>query len=207
MLCRGRSSPAGRPGTTPRSGAARTAEPGAQFRGTANLTGVSASVPPATLKVLWTFDAGEVVDSSAAIANGVVYVGGGDGDLFALDLASGKQIWKYTTGNLIGESSPAVGADAVYIGDLGGVLHAVNLRDGKPLWTFKTLTEIKSSPVLVNDMVLIGSYDGHLYGLDAQAPAASGGRRRRRARCMRRPRCRTDSRSSPAATRSSGRSA
>ena len=43
-----------------------------QFRGTANLSGISASLPPATLKVLWTFDAGEVVDSSAAIANGVV---------------------------------------------------------------------------------------------------------------------------------------
>ena len=68
-----------------------------------------------------------------------MYVGGGDGDLVALDLASGKLRWKYATGNLIGESSPAVSGDAVYIGDLGGVLHAVSVRDGKPLWTFKTV--------------------------------------------------------------------
>ena len=139
-----------------------------QFRGNPRLTGVSASAPPATLKLLWSYDAGEVIDSSAAIADGVVYVGGGDGDLIALDLASGALRWKYTTGNLIGESSPAVGAGVVYIGDLGGVVHAVNTRDGKPLWTFKTTSEIKSSPVIVNDVVLIGSYDGHLYAIEAR---------------------------------------
>ena len=109
-----------------------------QFRGNPRLTGVSSSVPPATLKVLWTYEAGDVIDSSAAIADGVVYVGGGNGDLIALDLASGALRWKYTTGNLIGESSPAVGSDVVYIGDLGGIVHAVNTRDGKALWTFKT---------------------------------------------------------------------
>jgi len=140
-----------------------------QFRGTPRLAGVSSTALPATLKLLWTYDAGDVIDSSAAIVDGVVYVGGGNGDLLALDLASGKLRWKYTTGNLIGESSPAVGTDAVYIGDLGGIFHAVSRRDGKPLWTFTTGSEIKSSPVIVNDVVLGGSYDGHLYALDAQS--------------------------------------
>ena len=145
-----------------------------QFRGNPRLTGMSASTLPATLKVLWTYDTGDAIDSSAAIADGVVYVGGGNGDLLALDLESGTLRWKYTTGNLIGESSPAVGSDTVFIGDLGGIVHAVSTRDGKSLWTFKTGSEIKSSPVVVagvpgvNDVVLIGSYDGHLYALDAR---------------------------------------
>ena len=47
--------------------------------------------------------------------------------------------------------------------------YAVNLRDGKPVWTFKTGAEIKSSPVLINDVVLIGSCDTHLYALDARS--------------------------------------
>ena len=139
-----------------------------QFRGTSALTGASASAPPAALKLLWSYNVGGPIASSAAIAGGVVYVGGGDGDLVALDLASGKLRWKYATGNLIGESSPAVSGDAVYIGDLGGVLHAVNLRDGKPLWTFKTAGEIKASPVVADGVVLIGSYDTRLYAVDAR---------------------------------------
>ena len=143
-----------------------------QFRGTPNLTGVSASTPPATLNVLWSYDTKDVIDSSAAIVDGVVYIGGGNGDLLALDFASGKLRWKYTTGNLIGESSPAVGDGVVYIGDLGGLLHAVNIKDGSKLWTFQSGSEIKASPVIVGDVVLAGSYDSHLYGLDARTGKA-----------------------------------
>lgn len=142
-----------------------------QFRGSALLTGVAASAPPATLELLWTYDVGDIIESSAAIADGVVYVGGGNGDLVALDLDSGELKWKYSTGNLIGESSPAVGAETVYIGDLGGRLHAVDRRDGTARWTFDTDAEIKSSPILVDDLLLIGSYDGHLYALEAATGA------------------------------------
>jgi outer membrane protein assembly factor BamB len=150
--------------------AARAAE-WRQFRGTPQLLGVSISAPSSALKVLWTYDVGDLIQSSAAIANGTVYVGGGNGDLVALDFATGTLRWKYTTGNLIGESSPAVGNDAVYIGDLGGLLHAVSPRDGKRLWTFETGAEIKASPVIAGDVVLIGSYDGHLYAVDARTGA------------------------------------
>ena len=143
-----------------------------QFRGTPTLTGASASTPSSTLKLLWSYDVGGPIASSAAIAGGVVYVGGGDGDLVALDLASGTLRWKYETGNLIGESSPTVAGDAVYIGDLGGVVHAVNVRDGKPLWTYKTGGEIKASPVVADGVVLIGSYDTKLYAIDARTGKA-----------------------------------
>ena len=56
----------------------------------------------------------------------------------------------------------------MYMGDLAGMVHAVDNRDGKPLWTFKTGGEIKSSPILVKELVLIGSYDGHLYAIEAR---------------------------------------
>ncbi len=43
-----------------------------QFRGDLSLDGVSTSPVPDDPQLLWTFDTGEMVDSSAAIANGVV---------------------------------------------------------------------------------------------------------------------------------------
>ncbi len=138
-----------------------------QFRGNQRLTGVATSTPPASLSLLWKFEIGESIDSSAAIVDDVVYVGAGTGDLVALDLATGKLRWKYQAGNPIGESSPAVARDTVFVGDTDGILHAVRSKDGTRLWTFKTDAEIKSSPVVVDTTVLVGSYDGHLYALDA----------------------------------------
>ena len=44
---------------------------------------------PATLKLLWTYDAGDAIESSAAIADGVVYVGSQTGELHAVNLADG----------------------------------------------------------------------------------------------------------------------
>ncbi|MGH6959476.1 MAG: PQQ-binding-like beta-propeller repeat protein, partial [Dongiaceae bacterium] len=152
-----------------------------QFRGNPQLTGVAASAPPAGLKLLWTYETGEPIESSAAIADGAVYVGSTSGDLLALDLESGRLRWKYRAKEGIGESSPAVRNGVVVVGDLAGVVHAISARDGKPLWTYKTGSEVKSSPVILpgerggpqagDDRVLIGSYDEHLYCLAARTGA------------------------------------
>ncbi|MCU1265841.1 MAG: hypothetical protein JWM21_2159 [Acidobacteria bacterium] len=140
----------------------------AQFRGNLSLTGVSQSNVPRTLKQLWTFEAGDSIESSAAIVGGTVFVGSQKGDLVALNLDNGAVYWKYATGSSIGESSPAYSNGVVYVGDLAGYLHAVNAPDGKKLWAFKAGNEIKSSPVVVGDRVLIGSYDQHLYCLSTR---------------------------------------
>jgi outer membrane protein assembly factor BamB len=148
------------------SGQTQTGSAWPQFRGNPALTGVATDVLKAPLEVQWTYEAGESVESSAAIAGNTAYVGSQPGVLVALDLASGKRKWEYKTSDVgLGESSPAVAGELVLVGDLGGILHAVGVTDGKARWTFKTGTEIKSSPVVVGDRVLIGSYDGHLYCL------------------------------------------
>lgn len=136
-----------------------------QFRGNHQLTGVSLSNVPNTLRLLWTHEAGESIESSAAIVGGTVYVGTQKGELLSLNLQNGSVYWKYTIDAPIGESSPSYSNGVVYIGDLSGWFHAVNARDGKKIWAFKTGSEIKSSPVVIADRVLIGSYDQHLYCL------------------------------------------
>ena len=85
-----------------------------QFRGNPQLTGVTASVVPATLKLLWTYEAGDAIESSAAISGGSVYVGAQTAELLAIDLATGKLRWKYKAQDGIGESSPAVANGVVY---------------------------------------------------------------------------------------------
>ncbi len=140
-----------------------------QFRGNPRLTGVSSTPLPEELKLLWTYEAGESVESSAAIVDGVVFVGSMPGELVALNLDDGTPLWKYRVGEEgIGESSPAVDDGVVYFGDLAGIVHAVSVEKGERLWTFATEGEIKSSPVVVDGKVLVGSYDEHLYCLSAR---------------------------------------
>ena len=139
-----------------------------QFRGNPALTGTSETDLPDSLELLWTLEVGASIESSAAILDDVVYVGSQSGDLLAVGLSSGQELWRYRAAEFgIGESSPCVGQGLVYIGDLDGVLHAVDMRTGKAAWTFATEAEIKSSPVLVGNRVLVGSYDSHLYALEA----------------------------------------
>src|SRR6478609_6791574 len=69
-----------------------------QFRGNPRLTGIAASDVPANLSLKWTYEGGESFESSPAIADGVVYAAAGNGDILAIDLASGKLRWKRPTG-------------------------------------------------------------------------------------------------------------
>ena len=61
----------------------------------------------------WRFVTGDAVDSSPAVADGMVYVGSGDGG-YAIDAATGQVRWRYITGGLV--SPPAVVGGMVYIG-------------------------------------------------------------------------------------------
>jgi outer membrane protein assembly factor BamB len=55
----------------------------------------------------------------------VVYVGSDDGNVYALDAASGTKKWAYPIGGM--DSSPAVADGVVYVGALGGGVYAFHL--------------------------------------------------------------------------------
>ncbi|MET7350621.1 PQQ-binding-like beta-propeller repeat protein [Streptomyces mirabilis] len=62
--------------------------------------------------------------SSPTVSDGVVYVGGGDRHLYAVNGPTGKQRWKFATGGAV-YSTPAVSDGVVYVGSEDGYLHAV----------------------------------------------------------------------------------
>ena len=98
------------------------------FRANSARTGVFPSDGPTTLsESVWTFktDVGNVgFVSSLAIADGVVYVGSGDGRLYALDAETGQEKWRFKTDGAI-VSSPAVAGGVVYFASTDGYLYAV----------------------------------------------------------------------------------
>ena len=67
--------------------------------------------------------------SSPAVVNGVVYIGSGDGNVYALDASTGATLWSYDTGDPA-QSSPAVVNGVVYINSFrdsnNGNVYALN---------------------------------------------------------------------------------
>ena len=140
--------------------------PWPSFRGDPAMTGVAASALPEKLELVWTFDAGDSVESTAAIVAGVAYVGVADDRLVAIDMAGGRLRWEYETKGSV-EASPCVAGGKVFVGDAEGVFHAVDAATGRGIWTFETRGQIPSSANCAGDSVLVGSYDSSLYCLVA----------------------------------------
>ena len=101
-----------------------------------------------------------VGSSSPAVANGVVYVGSLDGNVYALDARTGGLLWSYATGYGV-ESSPAVANGVVYVGSeyLGtGGVYALDASTGALLWSSAITNSVESSPAVANGIVYVGSW-------------------------------------------------
>lgn len=119
-------------------------------------------------------DAWDVFTSSPAVANNKVYFGSGDGNVYAVDAATGVLQWKFATGDVV-HSSPALSGNTVYIGSWDSYLYALDADTGQQRWSFKTGEDpvihnqvgFQSSPAVVDGVVYIGCRDAHVYAVDA----------------------------------------
>jgi outer membrane protein assembly factor BamB len=100
------------------------------------------------------------------VVNGVLYVGPGDGNTYALNATTGHELWQVLTGSA---DSLAVANGMVYVGSGDGNVYAIEASTGFPLWQFSTGSAVFSSPAVVNGAVCVGSLDGNLYGFTLAA--------------------------------------
>jgi outer membrane protein assembly factor BamB len=136
-------------------------------------------------RVKWKFPTGDRVISSPVFKDNVIYFGGDDGNVYAVDAATGRQIWKRATNGPV-PATPAIADGTVYIGSYDGKFYAFNAKTGAVKWKFATDGERRfeakglnglqpknqtiadpfdvflSSPVVANGSVYFGSGDGNL---------------------------------------------
>jgi eukaryotic-like serine/threonine-protein kinase len=86
------------------------------FRGNPALTGVAAGSVPGQPALLWNYKTGAAVKSSAVIGGGKVYIGSDDGQVYALDFASGKKVWAFKSGPAV-LAPPLLADGTVLVGD------------------------------------------------------------------------------------------
>ena len=120
------------------------------------------------------------------IANGVLYNTGYDGMVRALNMSTGKLIWKWYTGSA-GVDSPYGGwaiqggytgprfADGKFFGIngehtpmstpwVGGKVYAINGQTGEEVWSISgTQAEAAASAVAYGKLVYLNGYDGTIY--------------------------------------------
>ena len=130
----------------------------------------------------WITDLDRCIASSPAVRAGVVYIGWASlapcrrgkterGGIVALDLATGRVLWRLATGNV--ESSPAVVGDVLYFSAFRNRsesrVYALKLTaPRRVLWSVRVTSKIASSPAVVNGTVYVAAYDRTLYGLETR---------------------------------------
>ena len=116
----------------------------------------------------------DVFLSSPVVAAGAVYFGSGDGNVYALDAASGQLKWKFRTGDVV-HASPAYANGVLFFGSWDSYFYAVDAATGAEKWrfhggedpSFHNQVGFQSSPAVVDGVVYTGCRDSNLYALDA----------------------------------------
>jgi len=110
---------------------------------------------------LWSRDIGG--ESSPAVGDGVIFLGGDDQSVSALDAATGETRWSTPLGYAI-RSSVTFTDDALYVGS-GPMLTAIDRKDGRTLWTHVTGGVVTADLAVVDETVIASSQDGYVYAL------------------------------------------
>ena len=110
------------------------------------------------------------MSAAPTVADGVVYVGSNDHRVYALDAATGNELWSFATGEVV-VSVPTVVDGVVYVGSNDNHLHALDADTGEKLWSYDTGSWVQYSPAVSGGKVYLGArVDGNnrVVALDAQ---------------------------------------
>src|SRR5918995_1787315 len=125
------------------------------------------AVDTGTGAIVWTVPIAADVTSPPALADGVLYVPTGDGDVLVLDAATGATMWTARTGSRVA-TQPAVAGGVVFTGSDDGTVRAFAAAGcgaatcTRPLWSASTGAGITGSPAVSQGRVYVGTADGRV---------------------------------------------
>jgi len=127
-------------------------------------------------RIKWTFETRLPIFASPVVSEDLVYFGGLDSVLYAIDLNTGFEKWRFKTMGEI-RSNVCIEGEHLYLNGGDGALYALNKNTGKLIWTFITKGEEKydfadyfhSSPVISKGRLYFGSGDGNFYSIVSES--------------------------------------
>lgn len=117
---------------------------------------------------LWRAGPFDRIDRTPAVHAGILYVTCADGQVHALRLSDGAGWWKASVEPSVA-TTPAVipAAGALVVGDLTGLVRAFDLTGPRERWRFQAGDVVEGPAAVDGRLVYLGSWDHHLYALDA----------------------------------------
>jgi outer membrane protein assembly factor BamB len=140
------------------------------FRHDAGHTGFSSGkAPNSSVVQLWnsTIDTGSLsAPASPVVADGLVYVGSADCNIYCFDGSSGAKVWSFATGGET-HSAPAVIDGRVYVGSGDGYVYCLDASTGTQVWNHSVGVSVNSPMNFVDDRIYVESETGVVYCLAA----------------------------------------
>lgn len=133
--------------------------------------------PAYRMQTLWRTNggdgAGEFVSGfQPAVADGRVFVANRDGYVMAIDLESGRRIWRARTGDRL-IAGPTAASGTLLMGTRDGQVVALSADSGEREWTAELSSEVIAAPAARDGLVVARALDGRIVALDL----ATGDRR------------------------------
>lgn len=119
----------------------------------------------------WRFDTELPLGNSPTVVNGVVYVGGYDRKLHAIQASTGQLLWSFSGAGAGYSTNPLVVDGRVIAGNRDGYLYAIGAHgtpnQGQLLWRFQSGGMIDFSAAYKNGVVYFAANDNHAYAVRA----------------------------------------
>ena len=131
-------------------------------------------------RLVWKKKLSSEIITAPIITDSIMIVHCVDGQLFALDLTDGHELWRYESKvpllSLRGTAAPVLADETIILGLANGKVAALNLWDGQPLWQVEVATpsgrtelermvDVDARPVVKDGIVYAVSYQGRLVAL------------------------------------------
>ena len=106
--------------------------------------------------------------SNPVVTRDMIIFGSDEGGVYGY-YKDGTRRWTFNPNLRQVFSAPAWdGQNLIFFGATNQRVYAVAVDTGQQAWAFRTQDRVKGDPAFWQGLVIIGSYDKHLYGLDAR---------------------------------------
>lgn len=118
-------------------------------------------------KVVWEFEDHGDIGAGITADKKWMYTANTVGEVYALDLKTGKQQWTFKTGGKV-YSTPAVHKGVVVVGSSDHFIYGIHAKTGKELWKLEADKAVLGSPAVKNGKAYIGASDGIFRCIDVK---------------------------------------